>query len=132
MEEKKRKRRGRKRRKAIELELDEKEFKARLNLENKALKTDYALSKLEHEILREGIRRSRRRKLPFEQWLAKAYEHYEEFWYTNPKGLQKISTEKICLILGCSQSMAQRIRSTLNQMSKEEVLELIGKRFGLR
>ena len=72
------------------------------------------------------------RKLPFEQWLAKAYEHYEEFWYTTPKGDQKISTEKICLILGCSQSMAQRIRSTLNQMTKEEVLELIGKRFGIR
>jgi len=72
------------------------------------------------------------RKLPFEQWLAKAYENYEKFWYTTPKGDQKISTEKLCLILGCSQSMAQRIRSTLNQMTKEEVLELIGKRFGIR
>ena len=63
MEERKHKRRKRRKtRKAIELELDEKEFKARLNLENKALKMEYALSKLEHEILTAGIRRSRRRK----------------------------------------------------------------------
>ena len=66
IEEKKRKRpKRRKTRKTIELELDEKEFKARLNLENKALKMDYALSKLEHEILTAGIRRSKRRKLNY-------------------------------------------------------------------
>lgn len=63
MEEKKRKRRRKKkRRKAIELELDEKEFIARFNLENKALKVEYALTKLEHDILKAGIRMSRRRK----------------------------------------------------------------------
>lgn len=72
------------------------------------------------------------RKLPFEEWLGKAYEVYDNIWYVTPSGKKKISTEKIELLLGCSQSMAQRIRSTFNQMNKEEVEEFILKRFGLR
>ena len=72
------------------------------------------------------------RKIPFEQWLVRAYDHYDEFWYTTPSRKLKISTEKIALILGCSQTMAQRIRSTLNQMTREEVVQLISKRLGIK
>lgn len=65
MQEKNRKRRRRKRRSQIELELDEKSFKARLNLENKTLKMDYALAKLEYDLLSTGIRMSKRRKTDY-------------------------------------------------------------------
>lgn len=62
------------------------------------------------------------RKLSFEQWLEKAYKHFLEILYTTKAGEERISTEKICLKLGCSQTMAQRIRSALNQMSEEELI----------
>lgn len=71
------------------------------------------------------------RKLPFEEWLRTAYEHYDELWYGSDGGKRKISTERICLLLGCSQTMAQRIRQAFNQMTREEILNLIQKRLGL-
>lgn len=71
------------------------------------------------------------RKLSFEQWLKLAHEHYDELWYETKWGKKRISTEKICLVLGCSQTMAQRLRSTLNQLTREEVVKLIEKRLGL-
>lgn len=70
-------------------------------------------------------------KLPFETWLLKAHEHIDEFWYKAPNGQLKISTEKICLVLGCSQTMAQRIRGALKQMTKEELAKIITKRLGI-
>jgi len=71
------------------------------------------------------------RKISFEQWLKKAHEHYDELWVTSGSGKKRISTEKICLVLGCSQTMAQRIRSTLKTLTREEVVELIKKRMGI-
>jgi hypothetical protein len=62
------------------------------------------------------------RKIPFEEWIDRAYEHFLEFLYTTPTGKERISTEKICLVLGCNQTMSQRIRSTLNQMPQEELI----------
>ena len=71
------------------------------------------------------------RKLSFEQWLVKAYEHYDEFWYTTEKGKLRISTEKINLVLGCSQTTAQRLRQALKSMTKGEVAELVSRRLGI-
>jgi len=62
------------------------------------------------------------RKIPFEQWLDKAYEHFLDIVYTTGSGEERISTEKICLVLECSQTMSQRLRSALNQMSREELI----------
>ena len=72
------------------------------------------------------------RKIPFEEWLEKAYEHFLEILYTTKSGEERISKEKIQLVLGCSQTMAQTIRSTLNQMSREEVVEAVRKRLGIK
>lgn len=65
------------------------------------------------------------RKIPFTEWLEKAYEHFLELLYITPTGKERISTEKVCLVLGCSQSMSQRIRSALNQMTREELVEKV-------
>jgi len=71
------------------------------------------------------------RKLSFEQWLVKAYEQYEKFWYTTEQGKLRISTEKIQLVLGCSQTTAQRLRQALKSMTKQEVAELVSRRLGI-
>lgn len=65
------------------------------------------------------------RKIPFSEWLDRAYEHFFEILYTTSTGKERISTEKIELVLGCSQTMSQRIRSYLNQMTKVELAEKI-------
>ena len=62
------------------------------------------------------------RKIPFTEWLERAYTHFLEILYTTPSGKERISTEKIRLVLGCSQTMAQTLRSALNQMSREELI----------
>lgn len=72
------------------------------------------------------------RKIPYEEWIKRVYDIYDKIWYETPSGKRKISSEKIQLLLGCSQTMAQRLRGTLKQMTREEVEELILKRFGLR
>ena len=71
------------------------------------------------------------KKVSFEQWLVKAYDHYDEFWYTTESGKLRISTEKISLVLGCSSSTAQRLRQALKSMTKEEVAELVSRRLGI-
>jgi len=71
------------------------------------------------------------RKVSFEQWLVKAYERYDEFWYTTESGKLRISSEKISLVLGCSQTTAQRLRQALKSMTKEEVAELVSRRLGI-
>ena len=65
------------------------------------------------------------RKIPFSEWIERAYENFLEILYTTPTGKERISMEKICLKLGCSQTMAQRIRSALNQMSREELVQKV-------
>ena len=67
----------------------------------------------------------------FEQLLARAYENLDDFYYTTASGQRRLSTEKVQLIMGCSQTKAQRIRQTLKAMTKEEVKQLILKRLGL-
>jgi len=95
---------------------------------------EHKRQKIQDQRYREDLDKAQKeegRKLPFEEWLKKAHEHYDEFWYETPSGKKKISTEKICLVLGCSQTMAQRIRSTLKTMTREEVLEFVEKRLGI-
>ena len=71
------------------------------------------------------------RKSSFEQWLVKAYDRYDEFWYTTETGKLRISTEKIQLVLGCSQTTAQRLRQALKSMTREEVAKLVSRRLGI-
>lgn len=90
--------------------------------------------KLQHESF-EDLDRSQKeegRKIPYEEWIKRVYDIYDKIWYETPAGKRKISTEKIELLLGCSQTMSQRLRGTLKQMSREEVEELILSRYGLR
>ena len=62
------------------------------------------------------------RKIPFTEWIERAYEHFLELLYTTKTGQERISTEKICMVLRCNQTMSQRIRSYLNQMPREELV----------
>ena len=71
------------------------------------------------------------RKVPFEEWLRIAYEQYDNLFIVNERGHRKISIERITLLLGCSATMAQRLRQAIKTMTRDEILALVQKRLGL-
>ncbi|MHC1587690.1 MAG: hypothetical protein ACXQTX_04375 [Candidatus Syntropharchaeia archaeon] len=95
---------------------------------------EHKRQRIQDQRYREDLERAKKeqqKRKSFEEWLADAYRNKDKFYYTTSAGKQKISVDKIQLYLGCSQTMAQKIRQTLKTMTKKEVRQYILERLGL-